>query len=208
MQTQPVLVGNHVRLEPLERHHAEGLATASAADPALYKWSPVPQGVAEALAYINAALSARDADTAIPFAVIRLSDGAVIGSTRFFNLEYWAWPAGHSLHGRSVPDAGEIGYTWYARSAIRTAVNTESKFLLLRYAFEVWNALRICLHTDARNERSRAAMERMGAKFEGILRAHRMAADFIARDSARYSITASEWPGVKERLKGFLARNP
>lgn len=206
MQRQPVLVGKHVRLEPLEQRHANGLATASAADPELYKWSPVPQGAAEAAAYIDTALAARDADAAVPFAVVRLQDGEVIGSTRFFNLEYWAWPAGHALHGRGVPDACEIGYTWYARSAIRTAVNTESKLLLLTHAFETWKVLRVCLHTDARNERSRTAMERMGAKFEGILRAHRMAADFIARDSARYSIIAAEWPGVKDRLQQFLNR--
>jgi RimJ/RimL family protein N-acetyltransferase len=127
----------------------------------------------------------------------------VAGSTRFFDLDYWAWPPGHSSHGRSAPDACEIGYTWFARSAIRTPANTESKLLVLTYAFETWKVLRVCLHTDVRNRCSRAAIERIGGQLEGILRVHRMAADFIPRDSARYSIIAAEWPAVKERLLQF-----
>ena len=144
--------------------------------------------------------------TAASFAVVRASDGAVIGSTRFFNLEYWAWPPGHPSRGRSTPDAGEIGYTWFAAGAIRTPANTEAKLLMLTYAFESWKVLRICLHTDVRNARSRAAIERIGGKLEGVLRAHRMAADFIARDSARYSIIAPEWEGLKERLTQMMDR--
>jgi N-acetyltransferase len=136
----------------------------------------------------------------VPFAIVRSHDGVVIGSTRFFDLEQWSWPQGHPSRGRALPDACEIGYTWLARSAIRTPVNTEAKMLMLTHAFEAWQVLRVCLHTDIRNERSRAAIERIGGKFEGILRAHRMAADFIPRDSARYSIIASEWPAVKLRL--------
>ncbi len=88
---------------------------------------------------------------------------------------------------------------------MRTAANTESKLLMLAFAFETWQVLRVCLHTDVRNQRSRAAIERIGGQFEGILRAHRMAADFIPRDSARYSIIASEWPQVKQRLQQKLA---
>ena len=132
--------------------------------------------------------------------------GVVVGSTRFWNLEQWAWPQGHPLHGRSGPDVCEIGYTWLTRSAIRTAANTEGKLLMLTHAFEEWQVLRVCFHTDARNQRSRAALERIGGKFEGILRAHRMAADFIARDSARFSIVAAEWPELKQRLRGMLDR--
>ena len=202
----PLLQGTHVRLEPLELRHVDGLVAASAGDSELYKWSPVPQSKAEAVTYVETALAWRDAGTAVSFAVVRVKDDAIIGSTRFFNLEYWAWPPGHSMHERGVPDACEIGYTWYAREAIRTAVNTESKLLLLTHAFERWEVLRVCLHTDARNARSRAAIERIGGKFEGILRAHRMAADFIPRDSARYSIIASEWPDVKQRLIGYTER--
>ena len=160
----------------------------------------------EAARYIEAALAWREAGTALPFATIRLADGAVIGSTRFFDMERWAWPQGHPRHGRAEPDVCEIGYTWLTRSAIRTAANTEAKLLMLAHAFETWQVLRVCLHTDARNQRSRAAMERIGAKFEGILRAHRMAADFTPRDSARYSIVAAEWPDVKKRLAELLDR--
>jgi len=200
------LQGRHVRLEPLEHGHIDGLVSASAVDPLLYRWSPVPQAKAEAIAYVNTALVWRDAGTAVPFAIVRAEDGLVIGATRFWNIERWAWPNGHPMHGRGVPDACEIGYTWFTRPAVRTAANTESKLLMLRHAFEVWQVLRVCFHTDARNERSRAALERIGAKFEGILRAHRMAADFIPRDSVRYSIVAAEWQSVKLRLIELMNR--
>ena len=195
-----VLQGKHIHLDPLDLEHARALAEASAGDPELYQWSPVPQGEAEARAYIETASSWRDAGTALPFAIVNNSTGAVIGSTRFFNLERWPWPPGHALHRRETPDACEIGYTWLAHSAIHTPANTESKLLMLTYAFETWKVFRVCLHTDVRNQRSRAAIERIGGKMEGILRAHRMAADFIPRDSVRYSMVASEWPEVKQSL--------
>lgn len=195
-----ILSGQHIRLEPLELRHAEGLAAASAADPSLYEWTPVPQGVAEATRYIQAALELQAARTAIPFAVVRLSDNTVIGSTRYWNMERWQWPAGSPRHGNPHPDVAEIGWTWYTASAIRTAANTEGKFLMLRHAFEQWNALRISLHTDLRNLRSQAAMERIGFLREGVLRAHKIASDGIARDSVRYSMIAAEWPAAKERL--------
>lgn len=200
------LQGKHIRLEPLERGHVDGLVAAAALDPTLYRWSPVPQGRAEAASYVEMALAWRDAGTAVPFATVRADDGVVLGSTRFFNIERWAWPEGHPLHGRGVPDACEIGYTWLSQPAIRTAVNSEAKLLMLRHAFEVWQMLRVCFHTDVRNQRSRAALERIGGKCEGILRAHRMAADFIPRDSVRYSIVAAEWPAVKQRLVQFVER--
>jgi N-acetyltransferase len=207
MSSEPlVLSGTHVRLEPLEHRHAAGLVAAAAGDPSLYRWSPVPQGRQAAGKYIDTALAWQAAGSAVPFAIVRLADDCVIGSTRFWNIECWAWPEGHPSHGRTTPDACEIGYTWYASSAIRTAANTESKFLMLRHAFENWQVLRVCFHTDMRNERSRAALARIGAKPEGILRAHRMAADFIPRDSARFSITASEWPIVKQHLRELLSR--
>ena len=200
----PTLQGRHVRLEPLTHRHVDGLVSAAAEDPSLYQWSPVPQGKLQATQYIDTALAWLETGTAVSFATVALDNGAVIGSTRFFNLERWAWPPGHPWHGRDTPDACEIGYSWLARSAIRTAANTESKLLMLTHAFEDWQVLRICLHTDVRNQRSRAAIERIGGQFEGILRAHRMAADFIPRDSARYSIVAAEWPAVKERLTRLL----
>jgi len=205
METESLaLSGRHVRLEPLDHRHLDGLVVAAEVDSSLYQWSPVPQGRAEGLRYIETALAWRDEGSAVPFATVRVDDGVVIGSTRFFNLERWSWPPGHARHGRSVPDACEIGYTWLTRSAIRTAANTEAKLLMLTYAFETWQVFRVCFHTDARNQRSRSALERIGGKFEGILRAHRMAADFIARDSVRYSIVAAEWPEVKRRLRQLL----
>jgi len=199
-----VLSGRHIRLEPLEHRHVEALAAASADELSLYQWSPVPQGIPAATRYVETALAWRDEGRAVPFATVRLSDGTVIGSTRFFEVERWAWPADHKRHGRPFPDACEIGYTWLARASIRTPVNTEAKFLMLTHAFEEWQVLRVCFHTDARNLRSRAALERIGGKFEGILRSHRMAADFIARDSVRYSMIASEWPETKKRLQEML----
>lgn len=202
-----VFQGKHVRLEPLELRHVDALVAASANAADLYRWSPVPQNRPAAEKYVETALAWRDAGTAVPFATIRLSDGLVIGSTRFWNIERWAWPQGHPSHGRSTPDACEIGYSWLTPSAIRTAANTEAKLLMLTHAFEEWKVLRVCFHTDSRNQRSRAALERIGAKFEGILRAHRMAADFIPRDSLRFSIVAAEWPEVKQNLMGTMGPN-
>ena len=103
-------------------------------------------------------------------------------------------------------DVCEIGYTWFTRAAIRTGANTETKLLMLTHAFEKWDVLRVCLHTDERNGPSRRAMERMGGRFEGILSAHRLAVDNVPRNSARYAITAPEWPDVKARLEARLAR--
>jgi len=200
------LKGRYIRLEPLHPSHADGLAAAAAVDPSLYRWSSVPQGIVQVKTYIETALAGRDAGTAVPLAIVRVGDGVVVGSTRFFDLERWAWLQGHARHGRSEPDVCEIGYTWLSRTAIRTAANTEAKLLLLTHAFEGWKVLRVCLHTDVRNQPSRAAIERIGGRFEGVLRAHRMAADFTARDSARYSISAAEWPELKRRLTMLLEK--
>jgi N-acetyltransferase len=200
----PVLQGRSVRLEPLDHRHVDGLLAAAAVDVSLYRWSPVPRNKSEVKRYIDTALSWREAGTALPFATVRIVDGVVIGSSRFFNLEFWDWPRSDARHGRHAPDGCELGYTWLSRDAVRTAANTEAKLLMLTHAFEAWKVLRVCFHSDARNQRSRAALERIGAKFEGILRAHRLASDFIARDSARYSIVESEWSTVKERLSSQL----
>jgi len=164
----------------------------------------VPQGVMEMAQYVDTALGGREAGSALPFATVRAEDDMVIGSTRFFELERWAWPAGHAHSRRNGFDSCEIGYTWLAASASRTAANTEAKLLMLSHAFEAWGVHRVCFHTDVRNERSRAALERIGAQFEGVLRAHRLAADLVPRDSARYSIVAAEWPQLKQRLQERL----
>jgi RimJ/RimL family protein N-acetyltransferase len=205
MEKNLLLSGSHVRLEPLDHRHVDGLVAASAADSSLYRWSPVPQDKIAATTYVETAIAWRAAGSAVPFAIVRLQDETGIGSTRFWNIERWSWPKGHLRYGGAL-DACEIGYTWFTSSAIRTGANTECKMLMLAHTFEVWQALRVCLHTDARNQRSRTAIERIGGKFEGILRAHRMAADFSPRDSVRYSIIAEEWPAVKERLRQLLNR--
>ncbi len=196
----PTLTGSHIRLEPLSPAHADGLVAASSGDPSLYEWSAVPLGRDAVLRYIETAMKWREAGTALAFATIRQRDGVVIGSTRFFDIACWDWPPAHPRHCRESPDVCEIGYTWLAHEAIRTGANTEAKLLMLTHAFEGWGMLRVCLHTDARNKRSQAAIERIGGKFEGVLRGHRMASDFIARDSYRYSILESEWPETKARL--------
>jgi N-acetyltransferase len=203
--TCPVLTGAHVQLEPLTREHIAPLVKAAGQELALYQWSYIPQGLADMARYVESALEARAAGTACPVATVRLSDGVVIGSSRFFDIERWQWPAGHADAVREGPDGCEIGYTWLAASAIRTAANTEAKLLMLTHAFEVWQVRRVCFHTDVRNERSRAALTRIGATFEGVLRAHRLGSDLTPRDSARFSILAAEWPAVRERLRQRLA---
>lgn len=205
------LAGTLIRLEPLTREHIQPLAAAAAADSPpqddnLYRWTIVPQGIDATTQYVDTALQWREEGTAIPFIVIRQTDNAIIGATRYWNIEYWKWPAGHARNGNTNPDTCEIGYTWYTRSAIRTGANTEAKLLMFTHAFEVWSTLRVCLHTDARNLRSQAAMERLGCKREGILRAHRMAADFTSRDSVRFSIVAAEWPDAREHILNRLRR--
>lgn len=201
----PVLAGAHVRLEPLSGAHVAGLVAAAAQDPSLYDWSAIPQGEAAMRAYVEAALAERAAGTALPFATLRAADGVVLGSTRFFLIERWAWPAGDANAAPGRIDGCEIGYTWLGRAAVRTAANTEAKLLMLAHAFEAWDAWRVCFHTDVRNERSRNALSRIGAQFEGVLRAHRLAIDATPRDSARFSITRAEWPGVRRRLERLLA---
>jgi RimJ/RimL family protein N-acetyltransferase len=197
----PELSGRHVRLEPLQHRHLPGLVAASAGgDPELYRMSKVPVGEAEVGQFIRTAIQARDAGAAAPFAVVRLADETVIGSTRLWDLQWWAWPDGHPRHGHDGPDTCEIGHTWLTRSAIRTGANTEMKRLMLTFAFETWDAQSVCFYTDARNERSRRALGRIGARYEGILRAHRLAADDQPRDSARFSVTATDWPVVRAHL--------
>jgi len=195
------LEGEHVRLEPLGVRHVPGLLTAAAQDPSLYQWTLVPQDEPAMRRHVEDALAARAKGIAVPFAVVRLDDETVIGSTRFHQLDYWARREPHD-----TPDTCEIGYTWLAREALRTGANTEMKRLMLTHAFEVWRVSSVCLHTDVRNQRSRDAIQRIGGKFEGVLRAHRLAVDQSPRDSARFSITAAEWPAVRQHLEDLAAR--
>jgi RimJ/RimL family protein N-acetyltransferase len=133
-------------------------------------------------------------------------DGEILGTTRFGNIERWLWPEPFADRGRTdgEPDAVEIGWTWLRHDAQRTAVNTEAKLLMLGHAFEVWKVTRVALRTDRRNARSRAAIERLGAKLDGVLRSHLpTAADGTIRDTATYSILDGEWESVR---RGLLAR--
>jgi RimJ/RimL family protein N-acetyltransferase/GNAT superfamily N-acetyltransferase len=199
------LIGKVVRLEPLQPQHVKGLVAAASGGEELYRWSPVPQDQATTRGYVEAAIAARDEGTAVPFAVVRAQDDVVIGSTRFFDLSYWPWPEPRP-EVRTAPDTCEIGYSWLSPAAIRTGANTEMKRLMLTHAFEAWQVQSVCLHTDARNQRSREAMQRIGLRFEGILRSHRLGADCTPRDSARFSVTAAEWPPVRQRLDELARR--
>jgi len=190
------LAGKVVRLEPLQHQHVAGLVAAAADGAELYRWSAVPQDEAGVRRYVETAIAARDGGTAVPFAVVRTADDTVIGSTRFFDFDYWARPDA----ARTGPDTCEIGYTWLSPAAIRTGANTEMKRLMLTHAFEVWRVSSVALHTDARNQRSRDAMQRIGLRYEGVLRAHRLGTDGKPRDSARFSVTAADWPAVRQHL--------
>ena len=189
------LDGAHVRLEPLTMDHADHLLAASEEDRSTYAWTRTPDGPAGVVAYIDAS---RD-DDRIPFATYWKEVGRVVGSTSFFP-EWW------EEAGDRPPDVVEIGATFLAASAQRTVVNTEAKYLMLTHAFEVWGVMRVSLKTDARNERSRAAIERLGARYDGTLRCHMPAfgPGGGPRDSAFFSILTEEWPEVKSHLQHRL----
>jgi len=204
---QPVtLQGKHVRLEPLTPAHAAPLAAAACSGPRdSYAFTLVPANDAEAMNYIDDALALHAADKALPFATVDAASGVVVGSTRYLNVEFWAWPEGSPFQrGAHVPDVVEIGSTWLAPAAQRTPINTEAKLLMLTHAFEVWRVHRVSLMTDARNTRSRNAILRLGATFDGVLRAARVAFDGGIRDTAAFSIVEAEWPTVKAGLEAKL----
>jgi RimJ/RimL family protein N-acetyltransferase len=154
--------------------------------------------------YVNGLLADAEAGRVVPFVQRRLSDQRVVGCTRFLEIRRW--------RGGPYPDEVEVGGTWLASSAQRTAINTEAKLLLFTHAFEVWDVVRLAIFTDARNTQSRDAILRVGAKFEGILRSHRgsYAEGEIGtpRDTAAHSIIAKEWPDVKAKLQTRLRPTP
>ncbi|MGY1804520.1 GNAT family N-acetyltransferase [Blastococcus sp. SYSU D00922] len=200
------LTGEHVRLEPLTSAHVPGLAAAAAEDRGSYAFTRVPDGPADSAAYVGTALAEQAGGQVLPFAVVRTRDEAVVGSTRFLDLEVLGVPGVVLPDDDRPPSVLEIGSTWYSASAQRTPLNTEVKLLLLGHAFDVWQVLRVTLKTDARNQRSRTAIERLGARFEGIRRAHTTASDGTIRDSAYYSVVAAEWPAVRDGLRRRLGR--
>ena len=205
-RVQPlVLEGRHVRLEPLGVGHARDLLAAASGPRETYGFTTVPADEPSMVGYIEAALRDQEAGRALPFATVAKATGRVVGSTRFGNIEFWPWlPGNANQRGRDVPDVVEIGWTWLAADVQRTPVNTEAKLLMLAHAFETWRVHRVSLMTDARNERSRRAILRLGARFDGVLRAARPASDGGIRDTAAFSILEDEWPAVKTQLQSRL----
>ncbi len=197
----PTLTGTYVQLEQLRVEFAAELVAAGNEDRSTYGWTPVPPTVEGMERYINGLLSDQQARSVVPFVQRRRSDGRLVGCTRYLRLEWWG--------GNDLPDEVEIGGTWLAASAQRTPINTEAKYLLLSNAFDDWNVHRVSICTDARNAQSRTAILRIGATFEGILRSHRGSyargeENTVARDSAMYSVTRAEWPGIKAGLENRL----
>ena len=194
-EVSPVtLEGQHVRLEPLSLAHEEALI-AAASDGELWNSTVtiVPSSPANMADYIQAALDGQTSGKELPFVIIRKSSDEIVGTTRFYEI-------------RPNDRAVAIGYTWLAKSAQRTAVNTESKLLLLTHAFERWRCNRVELITDVLNEQSRAAILRIGAKQEGILRSHLILPSGRIRDSVLFSIIKEEWPEVKSELAEKLTQ--
>ncbi|HEX4544645.1 MAG TPA: GNAT family protein [Candidatus Acidoferrum sp.] len=190
--TPVTLEGRHVRLEPLRRDHLVGLAEVGL-DPELWRWIPTAVRTREEMeAYIETALLEQERTVSLPFALVQKTTGQPIGSTRYGNID--------RTHHRV-----EIGWTWVARAWQRTAANTEAKYLLLRHAFESLGCMRVELKTDSLNERSRAAILRIGAQEEGIFRNHMITESGRIRHSVYFSIIDSEWPGAKARLEAKLS---
>jgi N-acetyltransferase len=194
LSIQPIILqGRYAALEPLAQMHLGGLQEA-AADGELWKlfFTSVP-APAQAQKWLDTALAMRHQHQAMPFAVRELASDRIVGSTRFFNVDN----ANRRL---------EIGHTWYAQSAQRSPVNTECKLLLLTHAFETLGCIAVEFRTDWFNHRSQAAIERLGAKRDGVLRNHMIMPDGRIRDTVVYSILQSEWPGVKINLQHKLGR--
>ena len=195
------LAGRHVRLEPLRLEHAPALLAAAGRDRSTFGFTAVPADLTAMEGYLTALVSEAERNTVVPFAQRRVADGELVGCTRLMSL---VW-----LPERELPVEAEIGGTWLAVDAQRSAVNTEAKLLLLTHAFEVWGVHRVALCTDERNNRSRDAIARLGARFEGILRNHRLSMGEhtepgTPRNTAVYSIVPDEWPDVRSRLEDRL----
>lgn len=192
---RPILLeGVHVRLEPLVPAHAAGLFAAAAPEVFHYLIIPPFQTPADAERFVADALQAQAAGSEVAYATVRRGDGRVVGTTRFIDIRR--------------PHRGlEIGWTWLTPAAQRTAINTEAKYLMLRQAFEGWGALRVQLKTDANNRQSRAAIARLGAVFEGVLRKQMLRPhDGYQRDTAMFSLIDTEWPAARAALEGRLRR--
>ena len=185
------LTGSVDRLAPLEPAHVEPLMRIALAAPELYRFTSTPVTAAQRDAYFETAFEERDTGDAYPFVVLSRADGRVIGTTRFADVD---------RRHRNV----ELGYTWYSTAAMGTAVNIECKYLMLRYAFEALDLLRVQIHTDTRNERSRRAIVGLGATYEGVLRRHQQLDDGFVRDTIVYAITDHDWDAVRRHLEAKL----
>jgi N-acetyltransferase len=183
-----------VVLEPLDRKHEPDLMDAAADGQVHELWFTSVGSPDSMRGYIDAAISMRDELGAMPFAVRRKSDGKVVGSTRYFNVD---------AKNRRL----EIGHTWYSKSVRRTGLNTEAKLILLKHAFETLDCIAVEFRTHWFNFDSRAAIGRLGAKQDGVLRSHQILPNGTLRDTVVFSITASEWPTVKAHL-GFELDRP
>jgi N-acetyltransferase len=195
MEIHPVtLIGQLVRLEPLSLEHASGLAEIGL-EPSIWRYMLYGsmRNTTDIFAWVEDMLRRQAKGTDLPFAVRHLESGRLAGATRYLDI-------------RPEHRALEIGGTWYGLDFQRTAVNTESKYLLLSHAFEKLGAVRVQFKTDLRNLPSQRAIERLGAVKEGILRQHMITVDGVLRDSVYYSIIDTEWPALKARLEEFLQR--
>ena len=184
--TAPTLRGRHVMLEPLRASHADELRAALGNGELSRLWYTNVPAPEQAASYVVAALEMQAKELALPF-VVRNADGAVVGCTRYYDMD-------------SVVPRVQIGYTWYAPSVQRTGLNTEAKLLLLGHAFETMGCICVGFETSWFNHASRAAIARLGAKQDGVLRSHRRHADGSVRDTVAFSIIESEWPAVKRNL--------
>jgi len=196
----PTLNGKYVRLAPMSLNHVDALVEAANEDRSTYGYTKVPSSREEMAAYALDLLSQHESDLTVPFVQIDVSSDTVVGVTRYLNFRCKA--------DRSIPFGVEIGGTWLGASSQRTRVNSEAKLLLLDYAFSTWQTVRVDFKTDARNERSRAAILRLGATDEGVLRQFQPSKvsgeESLFRDSAYFSILDTEWPGVQSELKSRI----
>jgi RimJ/RimL family protein N-acetyltransferase len=199
----PLLVGGEVTLRPMALDDVVALAAAAAESREHYRFSSVPEGTEAMAAYVERLLTQQAAGDRLPF--VTLWRGRVAGATSFIEPQTWEWPPGSAMQRSDTPDVVEIGSTWLAASAQRTRCNSEAKLLMLGHAFDRWNVHAVFFKTDQRNERSRRAIERLGAHFDGIRRADMPGVDGTVRSSAWYSVTASEWPAMKGRMERRLA---
>lgn len=194
-----------MQLKPLCSSDAEALCRASSICRKNFRFNPVPNGIQETVQYINRALVQKAAGNRFPFVIIWKCE--IVGTTSYSAYQPWQWPDGCSLQRQDLPDVLEIGYTWISTKAQRTRCNTETKYLLLRNAFEGLEVHRVSFRTDERNEISKKSIERLGAKFEGIRRADMPGEDSTARNSAYYSIIKNEWNSVRINLERKLSDN-